>query len=352
MAAATPFMPPAYRPRKPAVVTAASFGVLMFLSGLVITGIQLFYTIHYLKAVGAKTDVSLVAQLIPAWSRPFMVDLALVAPGLFGFTGACMAYSAWLLFNRNPDVAAVDTFPFPRRYRTYYVQHGLLGTVIGFVIGFANLDVRNDQAPIVMLAALSAALWSTLMAIALAYFFCPIGESISQKTLGAVDRHQVGADPLDALDRRAAQAAAALSRLSAAAGKADEALSAQVIADELFKLRSEVARTSQNLAFAERRIAALEKDMATSKDEVEQLRRTARNTTEAMSSVTSELAAMRKQTAERDARVQAELMSLQGRLDTFEKAHAHDQRERRAELSRAVKTGAALMERLRRSLED
>src|ERR1700736_5746909 len=78
MAAATAFMPPAYRPRKPAIVTAASFGVLMFLSGLVITGIQLFYTIHYLKAVAAKADVSLVAQLIPAWSRPFMVDLALV----------------------------------------------------------------------------------------------------------------------------------------------------------------------------------------------------------------------------------------------------------------------------------
>jgi len=63
------------------------------------------------------------------------------------------------------------------------------------------------------------------------------------------------------------------------------------------------------------------------------------------------LAAMRKQAAERDGRLQAELKSLQGRLDTFETAHAHDQRERRAELSRAVKTGAALIERLRRSLE-
>lgn len=214
--AATALATPVYHPRKPAIIAAGSLGLSMFFSGLLIMGIQLYYTLHYLLAVAAKTDVNLVASLVSAWSRPLMVDLTLGAPALFGFMGVCMAYNAWLLLASKAEINA-DTFPFPRRYRTYYVQHGPLGTVVGFVIGFANLDVRNDQAPIVMLAALSAALWSTLMAIALAYFFCPIVESIFQKTLVTVDRHTQVNDPLDALDRAAAQAADALSQLSMAA---------------------------------------------------------------------------------------------------------------------------------------
>ena len=54
MAAATALATPEYRPRKPAIMAAASLGLLMFLSGLLITGIQLFYTIHYLKSVALR----------------------------------------------------------------------------------------------------------------------------------------------------------------------------------------------------------------------------------------------------------------------------------------------------------
>jgi MotA/TolQ/ExbB proton channel family len=350
MTAAIALQPPEYRPRRGAVLTAGGLGAAMFFAGLLITLIQLYYTIHYLEAVVARTDVELVKNMIPHWSRPYMVDLALVAPGLFGFTGACMARAAWMLVNGSVEVIG-ETFPFPRRCRTYYVQHGLLGTVIGFVIGFANLNAKDEQAPVVMLAALSAALWSTLMAIALAYFFCPIVESIYQRALMVTADRVPASDPLEVLDRRAAAACRALASLTETVGKVDQGLGLQALSLDFIALRKELSAAAQKLVAAEGRINWLEEQLADRTAQIHSLGTAADTFERSGKDAARKIDELSHHFNQRNTRIDGETAAMKERLETLETAQVQDRQQRRAELARAIKTGAALIERLRRGLE-
>jgi hypothetical protein len=321
--------------RKFSGVIAGFLGLLVFLGGLVITLIQFYYTIRYLQAIG-KSDLNGVAALIPSWSRPFMVDLALVAPALVCFTGACVVHGAWGILSRKTDLDSSGSFPFPRRYRTYFVQYGLLGTVIGFVIGFSNVSAKGDQAALVMLAALSASLWSTLTAIALAYLFGPIIEMTFQKYLAPF--RVVDEDPMETLRNSASDAASALRHLTASSSAADTTLVLQTVANELISVREDLAKAIGNLQSADRRISLLEVGLATSRSDVDALQH--------------EAVTLRKEITEGDKRIREEVVQFQNRVERVERSLINGQQRLRSEMARIVETSGALVERLRKELDE
>jgi len=89
-----------------------------------------------------------------------------------------MAYAAWLLLTGQAEIMS-ETFPFPRRYRTYYVQHGLLGTVayLGFFV-YGLWRFRRDHSAIgiagsaAIVASLVAMFWYNALVTPLAWTFC------------------------------------------------------------------------------------------------------------------------------------------------------------------------------------
>jgi hypothetical protein len=277
-----------------------------------------------------------------------MVDLALVAPALVSFTGACMIYGAWRVIFRPAKAIDFDTFPFPRRYKTYYVQYGLLGTVIGFVIGFYNLNTKSDQAPIVLLAALSASLWSTLTAIALAYLVCPIIENLFQ---GWVIPPTLDQDPLEVLRTRADYAASALARLATTSVSADIGLGLQTLANELISIRRDLAEAIGNLQSTERRTSALEREIATVGSGVADLRVATNGVRRNLDELQQQAAASRKESADGDQQIRAEVAPLQTRVNELSRLIANDREQWRNQIVQVVRTGGTLIERLRRSLE-
>ena len=355
MTAAAPALPSS-SPRllKAGISITFLFGFLMFGGGLVITVIQAFYSFHYLQGVFTNAGVDAlkaVALRIPAWSRPFMVDLALVAPGLIGFTGACITIGAGRLLWRKKVSYTLETFPFPRPYRTYYIQHGLLGAVFGFVIGFWNLDPQSSQASTVLLAALGAALWSTLTAIGLAYFLCPIIEWHFQRLLLPAPTAGTDEDPLLILDQRASDAATALERLTSAASAVDEALTLRTLHDEVLAARRDQAVAEAKLISAESRIDSGEKNLIHANSLIHALRTAADEKGEQIKELQIQAKSLTKQIETSTIRHQGDLDLLRQHVDEMKQDFTSDRQRRQDTLSRAVKTGAAFIERLQRSLD-
>lgn len=334
-------------PRKLQASLAAIVGLLVFLGGLILTGIQTLYTVRYLQAIAAKSDVTKVAALIPAWSRVFMVDLAVVAQALVCFTGARIMIGAWQLLRNPAGAIASDTFPFPRRYRTYYVQYGLWGTVVGFVIGFTNMNTHSDQAPIVLLAALSASLWSTLTAITLAYILCPLIEIVFQRHL--VPMSTANEDPLEALQRGASNAALALTGLSETSSLADFSLGLKSLADEFITIRTNVAKASDVLHSANERLASLENELTAAKIEIGKVRESSVRLREEFTAQRQEAAGLR---TEVDKRIIEGLAASQAQVAEVQRSFTSDRKRWHKTTLRVVQTGGAVIERLRRSLEE
>lgn len=139
----------------------------------------------------------------PDWVRPFLQDLSVVSPALVSFTLLCLASGTVLLIRARgvEDAAgAGGHFPFPEPYRSYYVQMGLIGTIIGFVIAFSNIDPALEGQAEVLLAALGTALWSTLTAIILAYVICPLMEILFRGWLRGRTGVDPDQDPISAID--------------------------------------------------------------------------------------------------------------------------------------------------------
>src|SRR5437899_1951858 len=125
-------------PKTMSAFILGSVALLVFLGTLLITGIQAYYSCLYIQAILSKSNLDEVAMHIPSWSRVFMVDLAVVAQALVSFTAACVVVGSWRVITNKITTGTFEAFPFPNKYRTYYIQLGLWGTVVGFVIGFWN----------------------------------------------------------------------------------------------------------------------------------------------------------------------------------------------------------------------
>ncbi len=211
--------------------------------------------------VAADGTFELTHVAVPAWVSPFMQDLSVVSPALVLFTAARMLVAAVLLL-RSPERVrrwGHVHFPFPDPYKVYFIQMGLLGTIVGFVLAFAEVDPHTERQSIILLEALGTALWSTLTAIVLAYVFCPVVEGLFARTrnllLGAAPRDTRSA--LDALRERTSAAASELDVLADATRTL--AAESRTLGDELRdrRLDSRMAQVEQTLSEIARQLETL-----------------------------------------------------------------------------------------------
>lgn len=308
-----------------------SLALLVFLGGLLITGIQAYYSYLYIQAILSKANLDDVATHIPAWSRVFMVDLAVVAQALVSFTAACVVLGIWRVIKNNGPSASSETFPFPTKYRTYYVQLGLWGTVVGFVIGFWNLSGTNEQAPKILLVALSASLWSTLTAITLAYIVCPLTEIFFRSYLLPVPNED--ANPLDVLANQASAAAAALQQLTVTCSTTDMTITLQTVVNQLATIQKDLAVMTGQLQWTTQRITSFEGELSGAKSGIEELQWSSRDSRKDMNELDLRTLKLRSEVEEGNKRTREEVALLQENLEA------------------AKREFGGLIDRMRRSLE-
>lgn len=218
------------------------------------------------SADGAGGEVEPAAALPetqrPAWIQACLKDLSMVSPGLVAFTGLLMAWGALLLLRLPAPTTRIagSRFPFPTRYKPYYVNMGLLGTIVGFVIAFSDINPRAEGQSTVLLDALGTALWSTLTAIFLAYLFCPLIEVAYQKIGRLRFGYMPDSDPrsqIQRLQQRADDAVAAFERLAGSADSLAGELDRESWALRLTEAESHLATLLKRLIPLEQRVADL-----------------------------------------------------------------------------------------------
>jgi hypothetical protein len=216
----------------------------------------------------------------PRWVTPLLQDLSVISPALVLFTALCMATGAALLVRPSlwPQRFGSPRFPFPSAYRGHFVQLGLLGTIVGFVIAFSSADGRGavgGAEPALLLDALGTALWSTLTALTLAYVVGPPVEAVyaALRRLRGVAR--VPGDSRGALDRlreRSLQASASLEALThSASGLAGE-MDAQRVRMRVAALQrvvEELGERLQLMEHAERESRKMTRDLEVRLEEAE-----------------------------------------------------------------------------------
>ncbi len=175
------------------------------------------------------------AEAVPEWVRCALVDLSLVTPGLVLHAGYRLVSGSRGLFAASPSWVPEPTFPFPRPYKALYVNMGLLGTLVGFVIAFQNPSASLQTQAGVLMESLSTAVWSSLTAVALAYGLCPVCELVCQCPFR---RPGPATNPFEALSASAASTASALERMADSASK----LGHQA---DLFHLERELSSTER-----------------------------------------------------------------------------------------------------------
>lgn len=270
---------------RPALALLSGLAAALFGAATIVTFHNLRYSYARVLDILGGSEASaleLTAVAVPAWVSPLLQDLSVVSPALVVFTSARMLIAAILLLGSPRSVRNWPAihFPFPEPYKVYYIQMGLLGTIVGFVLAFAEVDPRAERQSLILLEALGTALWSTLTAIVLAYVACPVVEGAYRRlreatlppdpvdTRSALDllrtRTTAAAGELDALvatTRRLSEASAALAEqiearsVEARLTRAERQLVDLVrIADSLTSTVAALREQSDSLAIAQRRL--------------------------------------------------------------------------------------------------
>jgi hypothetical protein len=250
-----------YRTVLAALLLGASLAVLGV--ALLVGANQLVHAVRTITLVLQAGDPQgAVKGLWPEWVRRFMVDISVVTPGLVGVTAAYMASGAGLLLRSDDSSRFTNpAFPFPGRYKVYYVQMGLAGTVFGFIVAFWNPKLQAATHAEVLLTALSAALWSTLTAVVLAYLICPLLIEPVYQWL-ARGRGTSGEDPLALLESRASAAGRALEDLRRSAAETTGTLDLQAMSAKITALAAEVGRIQRQVSTTEQTLDGLSTEIA------------------------------------------------------------------------------------------
>jgi hypothetical protein len=256
---------------------ALLFSATLFLAALVVAIYNVRYSYHRIwqLASGDAGKADDVAALgIAEWVAPFLQDLSVISPGLVVFTSACMAFSALLLlwFPASAQRFSSPHFPFPPSYKTYYIQLGLLGTMIGFVIAFSDIDLSAERQSLVLVEALGTALWSTLTAILLAYGACPVVEMGYQRlrqpgARGATNTRSA----LETLRQRTVDAATSLATLTDSATALGAELSTRHIEHRVGRLEGTLSQVADQLT----QLTQVTQRLSTSQEGLAQQARTA-----------------------------------------------------------------------------
>ncbi len=243
--------------RRPSGSTAANL-VAVVLIGLSALAAAFCAQVAYhqsLRTFATIFQASGVVSEPPEWIAPLLVDLSAVSVLLCTFVALCIAAGAARLVLWPGAISLSGRFPFPNSYRGSFTMFGLMGTLVGFTIAFSPLDAAMiEQDPFaqsqMLLAGLATALYSTLVAIVLAYGVCPPIESMFR----GLRRMRTGVRAvempiaLEYLTRQAGRAAKTLAGLEASASKAVERLDMRTLTSSVSELQSAVDSTSAQLA--------------------------------------------------------------------------------------------------------
>ncbi|NKC17137.1 MAG: hypothetical protein GKR94_34560 [Gammaproteobacteria bacterium] len=250
---------------------------------LLVFAITLLAAAMYVYRCNAAHTIERLLDARPALSsthvcsagvRPLLRDLSTISPALVAVTAIQLLLGAMRLLGLGrAELLAGERFPFHRSYKIYYVQLGLIGTVIGFVLAFSAIDLNaGEQADTqILLDALGTALWSTLSALSLAYVFCPAAEQIYQQLAKARAGTPARADPAAAVARLTAEvvsAADALHALCASANACASGLELHDVNVKLGQLEIRLNHIAESLA----RVTALTEDMVHGVDQLQAAR--------------------------------------------------------------------------------
>lgn len=345
-----PGAPPAWM--RPLLVLLAAVAALLFGTATIIAYHNLRYSYARVLdilggAASASPGLELTAVDVPAWVDPFLQDLSVVSPALVVFTGARMLVAALLLLAAPLATRRWSSlhFPFPEPYKVYYIQMGLLGTIVGFVLAFAEVDPRAERQSLILLEALGTALWSTLTAIVLAYVVCPVVEAPYRRLRDMLLPREPGdtRSALDLLRARTFAAAEELDVLGAATRAltaASQTLGAELgdreLASRLARVETQVAElvhVAGTLAAAHSelrdRIVALESESASAAQCAQRQQQTLAQQEEQLTAVGSDLAALRRMSEALAAEAPAH-RAVRARLDAVDAWLQHAPRPRSA----------------------
>ena len=123
--------------QRPVMAGLAAVAAALLGGALVITYHNLRYSYARVLdilggAPGSAGGLELTTVVVPEWVEPFMQDLSVVSPALVVFTAARMLVAALLLLRNPLAVRAWGSvhFPFPDPYKVYFIQMGLLLSLI------------------------------------------------------------------------------------------------------------------------------------------------------------------------------------------------------------------------------
>lgn len=233
-------------------------GAILFTVGSVLLYYQLVFSVAALSPLyhGADVDLERAAAAVPPWIVRAMVDLSLVTPGLLVHMAGCLLWGGIILVGgRFAKRHCIPTFPFPNRYRLYYVNMGLFGTLVGFVIAFWNTDMEARRQASVLVTSLSTAVWSSLVAVGLAYLVCPVLEIIWQFPVRSMLPRS--GNPLDVLSASAASTASALDDVTRALAAMNPSLDLHMIASDNAVLKVKVESLNQRMKQIEENVRTL-----------------------------------------------------------------------------------------------
>jgi biopolymer transport protein ExbB/TolQ len=298
---------------------AAGLGLasLAILAAALVVGFwQAVYSFHAIGIVRRGDNIDAASQQVPSWVRSLMVDLSLVTPGLVALTAGWMVWGAWLILRRAPSSRlAHPSFPFPPRYKIFCVQMGLLGTLIGFVIAFKNpslISKIGEQAK-VLLQALSAALWSSVAGVALAYLVCPVIAILYQRLVHG--RVTTGGSPVERFNDVVTDTANALERFQKSVTSLGPELDLQRMAAAVKELGALVGGLSGRVSAVEDGLKEFRKTLA------DHDRRLA-------NAATAEALRRERESIEKQCASKTELTKLETKVDTL--ASRLDVRQRQA----------------------
>ena len=227
----------------------------LFCLAIIVTYYNILFSLARITTIiRENADVAYPSQanLVPDWVLPLMQDLSVVSPILVAFTLLCMTYGSFLLLRAGHRIKSVGPrFPFPTSYKGYYIQIGLIGTIIGFVIAFSNINPSLKGQSEVLLDALGTALWSTLTAITLAYVICPLVELLWQWWLRVRTGYDPNPDTLSALEElrlRTVSATESLDSFARSIGTLSTSMDTLQLQNRLTKLDQRLAEIDLDIA--------------------------------------------------------------------------------------------------------
>lgn len=314
------------RSRAPVAWACAVAGALLAVAGTVIFAYQTYYS---WRALIAGFDAA--AQSVPDWIRWTLVDLSLVTPALVLHCGYRVLRGGIRMMRVSAMWVPDDTFPFPKRYRVFYVNMGLLGTLIGFVIAFQNPTASIQAQANVLVLSLSTAVWSSVTAVALAYGLGPLFELLCQWPFARPAPLRLSFDQLSA---QASAMAAALQRATDSLTRSAKHLDLASLSAVVASLEGQGAAQQAEIAFL--KADAAERELRLQAAASEQRKAIEKLQDFAKSAVSDPELAAKIAALRRDCASAEEVRRLAERVDRSEKAASQQRSSARRRVQDAV----------------